>query len=586
MKEVVKEKYLEHIQQLTKAANAIEAIKGNGERFTKLQISYCKALKHQIDYSKTIMNDTLNNTYWDNLVIAFFGETNAGKSTIIETLRILFDDNKEKNSDGLIVGNGRADFTQTYDEYQLSINGKRFTLIDVPGIEGEETDEFKAHISKALQKAHCVFYVHGQHKKPDCATAEKIKQYLAEWVSVYSIQNVRGDTSVYDEEDERTLLKTKNVNKLDDLINNTFVEILGKGIYHGNIIVQALLALCSKAHFSNQRQDLIKKQTKIVNYFGNHQAIFEFSNFQELTDLIQKKSLDFKNEIAEANKQKLASTANASLKRIKNLEEEYKSMIKDMTSSYKDYERDCISIINRTKNSINSIITSLNDKFYNAIKDIAYRVIDDDNIKNKEKEKVIKQRAKVKAREFQIELKSEIKESLESLSKEIERKQKDLVSCRYQLMSNLSSSQFKPDADTDEAIKELNISIKDALSFAGSVASGALAGSAFGPWGAFIGAAIGGLIHGIKKLFFSDGGKGVAKKKVRESIDKAKNEDNSSRKLSVKIQMKLDEFKSLIHKKVTEEIQNLNNLQNTMKQAQTDIQKFTNSLQIKNYGEI
>ena len=183
-------------------------------------------------------------------------------------------------------------------------------------------------------------------------------------------------------------------------------------------------------------------------------------------------------------------------------------------------------------------------------------------------------------------MKSEIKESLESLSKEIERKQKDLVSCRYQLMSNLSSSQFKPDADTDEAIKELNISIKAAFSFAGSVASGALAGSAFGLWGSIIGAAIGGLIHGIKKLFFSDGGKGMAKKKVKESIDKAKKEDTSSRKLSVKIQVKLNEFKSLIHTRVTDEIQNLKSLQNTMKQAKTDIQKFTNSLQIKNYGEI
>ena len=32
---------------------------------------------------------------WDKLMIAFFGETNAGKSTIIETFRILFKQRKE-----------------------------------------------------------------------------------------------------------------------------------------------------------------------------------------------------------------------------------------------------------------------------------------------------------------------------------------------------------------------------------------------------------------------------------------------------------------------------------------------------------
>ncbi|MGB4488788.1 MAG: hypothetical protein WBI95_25280 [Pseudomonas veronii] len=38
---------------------------------------------------------------WDNFTIAFFGETNAGKSTIIESLRILFE---EKKRQALICG--------------------------------------------------------------------------------------------------------------------------------------------------------------------------------------------------------------------------------------------------------------------------------------------------------------------------------------------------------------------------------------------------------------------------------------------------------------------------------------------------
>ena len=79
------------------------------------------------------------------------------------------------------MGDGRHDFTKTYEEYHLSIAGHPFTLIDVPGIEGNES-EFKDVIKTALHKAHCVFYVQGHNKKPDRATAEKIKKYLGNWV--------------------------------------------------------------------------------------------------------------------------------------------------------------------------------------------------------------------------------------------------------------------------------------------------------------------------------------------------------------------------------------------------------------------
>lgn len=41
---------------------------------------------------------------WDKFTIAFFGETNAGKSTIIESLRILF---KEESRQRLLEQNGR-----------------------------------------------------------------------------------------------------------------------------------------------------------------------------------------------------------------------------------------------------------------------------------------------------------------------------------------------------------------------------------------------------------------------------------------------------------------------------------------------
>ena len=43
----------------------------------------------------TLITDLKNNSEWDAFTIAFYGETNAGKSTVIETLRILLGE-KEK----------------------------------------------------------------------------------------------------------------------------------------------------------------------------------------------------------------------------------------------------------------------------------------------------------------------------------------------------------------------------------------------------------------------------------------------------------------------------------------------------------
>ena len=54
-----------------------------------------KLLENFLDQTKKDILELRNNSEWDTFTIAFYGETNAGKSTLIETLRILLGDSEK-----------------------------------------------------------------------------------------------------------------------------------------------------------------------------------------------------------------------------------------------------------------------------------------------------------------------------------------------------------------------------------------------------------------------------------------------------------------------------------------------------------
>ncbi len=93
------------------------------------------------------------NTEWEKFTMAFFGETNAGKSTIIESLRILFEEESrqallEQNTDDLLkfrhklighVNKVRSSLNEVYVNYVADIENINSSINSLVNVVKEES---------------------------------------------------------------------------------------------------------------------------------------------------------------------------------------------------------------------------------------------------------------------------------------------------------------------------------------------------------------------------------------------------------------------------------------------------------------
>ena len=570
-------------------AAKIDAIKTDNTKQVGIKRSLLAFLETYIKDSMNKLSEIKTSARWDKLVIAFFGMTNAGKSTIIETFRILFDESRhgsnqtEGGNDGMIVGYGDSDFTKVYEEYNLKINGKEFVLIDVPGIEGREED-FRDEIKRALNQAHCVFYVQGHNKKPDIKTAEKIKKYLRDWVNVYSIFNVRGGASNYDESDERETLETEAVRKNEQLIQDTFRGILGN-IYKGNITLQALLAMCAQGRFSSTREDLLRAQKKLLGYFGSGDAVLRFSRFDRVMQLVDQKSEHYMDEIVEANKQKL----------IAQYRKVYQGLVDMMAQQQRDIDRlkerlirfdvDMNMSFEETIRAIRNRMAYEHTKVFDDFKREVCDVLDDDYNKE-DSEKEIQQRAERLFEAYTMESKIIVEYEFSRLEEKIRERRRELDNIQIGGLHIDISSLEMP--NLDEAFGKMGLNFGDVFGFATTVGGTALAFSVIPGFGTLIGAGVGLLLWGGKQLFLGDGKREEAKDKARKRIDEKKRESQSTslNKQINLIERTLDNEKDRFRQIIRNERSNLQQLSGAIEDAQRQVVAYANHIKNTAYGEI
>ena len=632
-----KRDYNEISAQLRAAIKQIQKIPSSTNEFQKIKQSFVDTLSAQLSRTHLEANNTLNSTEWDKLVIAFFGETNAGKSTIIETFRILFDETERhknihasffkrlKNAyyeipreghsrayeifieciklfdvrkwfrhieyavDGIIVGDGRHDFTKIYKEYEMNISGKPFVLIDVPGIEGNE-DDYKDEIKKALSKAHCVFYVQGHNKTTDSATAEKIKKYLRNWVKVYTIYNVRGSADAYDTPEERVKLITDDIRKVCVGIEKSFSDILGDS-YGGNTVTQGFLALSSHAHFSPKREDLIRKQNKLLSFFNSRDELYHFSGFDSVVSLVNEKASNYTNEIYEANKDKLIALSKNAIFAIDKELNNQKETIEKYRGLLNNYRREVDTYYNSASHRIEIQLREKCDDVFRKLKESVFTIISDDKPEKKERiaGQVNTTSGSLREGIFHI-LKTE-NEELNKRLKESERKLKGLPIgiLNFEHLNNESPNIY---ININDFLEHLEISFGDVFNFgmnvAGSAAAGATLGSFIPGIGNLVGGIIGGFLGAAKSLFTSDGGVGKAQEEARKKIDEASFRawDEIQKNVVYKIKNDFNKQTTKTSAVVNDALSNISKLDSAINEAKKRILDFENKMKTEQYGSV
>jgi hypothetical protein len=592
----------------TRVADIVKELKKANFKHKDIHKRVEKSKEQILEVNKELsgkISDLKNVHEWNKYTIAFFGETNAGKSTVIEALRISLKENlkakeykefekivakkeildttiiktkakkdfyKDKNKlfygilllfiglkywllqnrerrilkklakfkDGEIIGTGIQDFTQSCIDYNFSHNGKEYTLIDVPGIEGNE-GKYEDMILQAVSRAHTVFYV-VSGKIPESGTVQKIKKYLKQQAEVYCIINERRN-KYFAEDAQKSFQELHYNERFTQEVNQKMQEVLG-GFYKGSVTVQALLAFygVSKTIPYSRNEKYIKNKSKFLTVFNKEEILLEKSNLSSIANLILTELNNTDVKIYNINIDKIIACIDFFAFKMKEVRDQ----------NYSDYLLDEIGKqVNNTNNSISKTPNSLMNNLRVRESDIIDSAFNE--CEREINDYVDKYKIKKDAFKYFCEstIERTIKKILESYKKEVERctrSETDRINNELKRLGDrvksLQTSFSSIDVSNQLEVEIPSINFKEVVSFVGGVAAwvsgGALLGSIIPGVGNVVGAIIGGIVglivQGVKAFFGGENKEAKIKRKVSEEL----------KKLKIEVTQKIGELKCQI----------------------------------------
>ncbi|MFT2709596.1 GTPase [Helicobacter pylori] len=460
--------YLDVKANIEKLQNIFRNTNNENERLKKSNQEALEVFQKLEFESLKELESLKNNEEWENFTIAFYGETNAGKSTLIECLRLFFkerskmdqqerfkrlysnyqnnyqNDERKKQAilneltslqDGAIIGDGRSDFTLKTRSCSFQYNHQNFTLLDVPGIEGSEQKVID-QISNATQKAHAIFYVtktpnppqKGEERKE--GTIEKIQRQLGSQTEIWAIFNkpINNPRALKDKlinESEKESLK---------ILNKEMKNILGKH-YKGYKAVSAQMAFYGLAQALIPESDFYKNKQKFLEVFKEEEWLLYKSRFQQLGEFITEALL--KNSRAKI----IQSNCNKSLKVVEQLQKAIEITIEKridpMIKEAQEHQQEAHYNLDRSTDKF--ILNLTNSAFYEI-----------DQFKSDLREKMYAHINKnIEDKECKEIFKNELIQGIETLHEDIKWRFRE---CEKRF-----------DGEIKEAIKQLEYRVKDSL---------------------------------------------------------------------------------------------------------------------------
>ena len=291
--------------------------------------------------------------------------------------------NMSQYADGKIIGDGRADYTRQTQRYDFTFGGNKFSLLDVPGIEGKE-GLVLSEIEKAVQTAHAVFYVTNKAAPPQTGederkgTLEKIKQHLGSQTEVWSVFNKKITNPKHtlknrplisvDENESLTALEEKMLEQLGDH-------------YQKVISLTALPAfLASTDHLEPDSQNA-KRRRKFLQDF-TEKELLEQSRMQAFLDMLGGQLLpDSKNKINRANFNKAKEVLDGTTGSLDMMEKTFSVFAESISENRNNFQSQLESSFKALQKRLDSRGERLIQQFSRDVRENMYEFIEDD-IKN------------------------------------------------------------------------------------------------------------------------------------------------------------------------------------------------------------
>lgn len=411
--------------------------------------------------------------------------------------------------DGRIIGTGAADFTKGNTLFTLHHQQKTFQLIDVPGIEGDEL-KYAHMVRAAVAKAHLVFYVNGTNKKPEKATAEKIQSYLRRGTQVCPVVNVRGSADAYEfEEDRIDLQKHGSAGAALKQTVDVLEAVLGKEVLLPGHCVQGLLAFsslavnsvqCTTSIHPSREHDLVVQQRSYTKRFSSSRASFDFSQIQELAEVLHAKLGTFKQDIIQSNKTKVVELLAEHLITLKAARAEHRIFLRRVEPEFekcKEAVEGAVLTFERltTTNRKNSWAS-----FFNDLTEQADQIVADNYGENEHISSLIARAFRKRQDAMSTLLNEQTDEHVKALQDSMGDALKRLVEDvhRVEFQQKITFGEGERQAVYQSIDLDMDLGLKEWASIAFQIgsfaASGAALGAPGGPVGIAIGAGIGAIV--------------------------------------------------------------------------------------------